>query len=101
MRRALGEYAASNKSASEQEAKELVERAFGALQDYDFELFQAIRNKEKVKDSAGAKLQGAVNALDGLLATVPDNDLNQAKVWGCGVSASGFNARTYSHCNAE
>ncbi|KAK9909058.1 hypothetical protein WJX75_006607 [Coccomyxa subellipsoidea] len=77
--RALGEYAASNKSASEQEAKELVERAFGALQDYDFELFQAIRNKEKVKDSAGAKLQGAVNALDGLLATVPDNDLNQAK----------------------
>ncbi|EIE25208.1 hypothetical protein COCSUDRAFT_61447 [Coccomyxa subellipsoidea C-169] len=77
--RALGEYAASNKSASEQEAKELVDRAFGALQDYDFELFQAIRNKEKVKESAGAKLQGAVNALDGLLATVPADDLSKAK----------------------
>ena len=78
--RALGEYAASNKSATEQEAKELVAQAFGTLQDFDFELFQAIRNKEKVSDGAGAKLQSAVHALDGLLATVPASELDQAKV---------------------
>ncbi|BDA41458.1 hypothetical protein COCOBI_02-2380 [Coccomyxa sp. Obi] len=77
--RALGEYAASNKSATEQEAKELVAQAFGTLQDFDFELFQAIRNKEKVSDDAGAKLQSAVHALDGLLATVPASELDKAK----------------------
>lgn len=54
--------------------------AFGKLQDYDFELFQAIRNKEKVTDGAQAKLQSAVDALDGLLATVPPTDLSKAKV---------------------
>lgn len=78
--RALGEYAASNKSATEQEAKELVAQAFGTLQDFDFELFQAIRNKENVSDAAGAKLQSAVHALDGLLATVPASELDKAKV---------------------
>ncbi len=77
--RALGEYAASNNSATEQEAKELVAQAFGTLQDFDFELFQAIRNKEKVSDAAGAKLQSAAHALDGLLATVPALELDQAK----------------------
>ncbi|CAL8461812.1 g1343 [Coccomyxa elongata] len=77
--RALGEYAASNKSATEQEAKELVAHAFGRLQDFDFELFQAIRNKEKVSDAAGAKLQSAAHALDRLLATVPASELDQAK----------------------
>lgn len=76
----MGEYAASNKVASEQDARELVARTFGSLQDYDFELFQAIRNQQPVQDSANAKLRNAVAAFDKLLATVPQPDLSKAKV---------------------
>jgi hypothetical protein len=80
MSRALGEYAASNKATSEQGARELVTKAFGTLQDYDFELFQAIRYKQPVQDSASTKLQSALDALDSLLATVPERDMRKAQV---------------------
>ena len=81
--RALGEYAASSRAASDQEAKRLVDQAFLTLQNYDFELFQAIRMQQPVPEAAVARLQSAVAALDSLLATVPGPVYTQAQVNAC------------------
>ena len=78
--RALGEYAASSNAASDQEAKQLVDQAFLTLQNYDFELFQAIRTQQPVPEAASTRLQSAIAALDSLLATVPAPIFNQAQV---------------------
>ena len=78
--RALGEYAANNKAASERDAKDLVDKAFLALSSYDFVLFDAVRTKQPVQDRANELLQSAVAALDSLLATVPEPIYAQAQV---------------------
>ena len=78
--RALGEYATTNKTASERDAKDLVDKAFLALSSYDYVLFDAVRNKQPVGDRANELLQGAVTALDSLLATVPQPIYSQAQV---------------------
>lgn len=78
--RALGEYAATNNAAKSQAAKDLVNKTFGTIQDFDFQLFSATRNKEQVGKEAQAKLQQAVNAMDALLATVPADSMAKARV---------------------
>ena len=83
LRRALGEYATTNNATNERAAKDLVNRTFGTIQDFDFQLFSATRNKQqvgKVGKEAEAKLQQAVSAMDALLATVPADSMAKARV---------------------
>ena len=78
--RALGEYATTNNAASERAAKDLVNRTFLTIQEFDFQLFSANRNKEPVGKEAATKLQQAVSAMDNLLATVPADNMSKARV---------------------
>ncbi|CAL5222659.1 g5056 [Coccomyxa viridis] len=77
--RALGEYATTNNAASERAAKDLVNRTFGTIQDFDFQLFSANRNKEPVGKEAETKLEQAISAMDDLLATVPADSMSKAR----------------------
>ncbi len=78
--RALGEYATINNAAKEGAAKDLVNRTFGTIQDFDFQLFSANRNKQPVGKEAETKLDQAISAMDDLLATVPADSMSKARV---------------------
>ena len=78
--RALGEYATANNAANEGVAKDLVNKTFGTIQDFDFQLFSANRNKQPVGKEAEAKLEQAITAMDNLLATVPADSMSRARV---------------------
>ena len=78
--RALGEYATTNNAASESSAKELVNKTFGSIQEFDFQLFSATRAKQPVGKEAADRLQQAINAMDDLLATVPADSISRARV---------------------
>ena len=78
--RALGEYATANNAVSESAAKDLVNKTFGTIQAFDFQLFSATRNKQPVGKEAAVKLQQAVGAMDDLLATVPADSMSKARV---------------------
>ena len=77
--RALGEYATTNNAASESAAKDLVNKTFGTIQEFDFQLFSAARNKQPVGKEAAVRLQQAVGAMDDLLATVPADSMSKAR----------------------
>lgn len=78
--RALGEYATSNNVVTEMAAKDLVNKTFGTIQDFDFQLFSATKYKHPVSKEAEMKLQQAVRAMDDLLATVPADSMSKARV---------------------
>ena len=65
-----------------------MDETFLTLQNYDFELFQAIRTQQPVPDAASARLQSAVAALDSLLATVPAPVFSRAQVRALSLSSS-------------
>ena len=78
--RALGEYATTNNAATESSAKALVNKTFGSIQEFDFQLFSATRAKQPVGKEAADRLQQAVTAMDDLLATVPADSISKARV---------------------
>ncbi|CAK0783810.1 hypothetical protein CVIRNUC_007010 [Coccomyxa viridis] len=77
--RALGEYATTNNATSESSAKALVNKTFGSIQEFDFQLFSATRAKQPVGKEAADRLQQAVTAMDDLLATVPADSISRAR----------------------
>jgi len=74
--RALGDYA---EQGGNKDAKKLVDDFFLASQDFDFTLFQAKRYSEPVGEKSEAALQKNLDALQRLLATVPQSILDDSE----------------------
>ncbi len=79
--RALGEYAVQNGVQTESAAAELVKGVFRSFDAFDRVLDAAIRDKEATFDVAASevKVNEAIKALDGLLATVPNDILEKSR----------------------
>ncbi|PRW45473.1 autophagy-related 16 [Chlorella sorokiniana] len=75
--RSLGEYASQR--AGDESGRALVRGFFTALEALDGALRQAERGEEGLPEGARAKLDATVEALDKLLATVPEEDMQRAQ----------------------